>query len=568
MPLTCPTPDAFAAMTWPEIAPLYDVLEARPLAPGDAAGIETWLADWNALDESLLEAIRLAEFQAAGNTADPEVAARADRLSGEIAPERAARQTRLAETLLATGYTRPDLETTLRRFRSDAAIFRAENVPLASGLERMRGEYRQLAGGLTVEWDGVQVPVSRLAPMLQSPDRAVRERAWRLGFAPYVERHDAFAECFDRMLATRQQMARNAGFPDFRAYQFRVLHRFDYTPEDCERFHAGVEQAVIPAIRRRLEKRRQAMGLDTLRPWDVDVDPQQRPALTPFASIEELETRLQAVFTRVDPVFGEQFAAMRASGLLDLDARTGKAPGGFCDILPRSKRPYIFMSAAGTGLDVRILAHEAGHGFHGLAASALPFVHQRFSGEEMEEVGSMTMELLTAPFMRASEGGFYDEADWRRDRIEHLEMIVDRFAWIATVDAFQHWLYTSPDGGDRDARNAMWLRTWDRFNAGVDMTGLDAERIARSHRQIHLFHYPFYSIEYGLAQLAALQVWRNARTDWTGAIAAYGAAMALGGSRPLPELYARAGARLVFDAEGMAEMIALVEAELEALEAE
>ncbi|MGC4105638.1 MAG: M3 family oligoendopeptidase [Thermomicrobiales bacterium] len=566
MPVAYPSPDAFATMTWAEIAPFYDALAARPLSLDDRASIEAWLDDWNALDESLLEAIRLADFHAAGNTRDPEIAAQADRLSGDIAPERAAAQTRLAQKLIATGYTRPDLETTLRRFRSDEAIFRPENVALISDLERMRSEYRQLAGGLTVDWDGEQIPPSRLAPMQQSPDRAIRERAWRLQFAPYIAQHDAFADLFDRMLATRQTMARNAGVSDFRAYQFRVLHRFDYTPEDCERFHASVETTMMPAIRRRLERRRQAMGVETLRPWDIDVDPMQRPALTPFTSINDLETRLQAVFTRIDPVFGEQFGAMRASGLLDLDARAGKAPGGFCDILPQSKRPYIFMSTAGTGLDVRILAHEAGHGFHGLAASALPFAHQRFSGEEMEEVGSMTMELLTSPFMRTAYGGFYDEDAWRRDRIEHLEMIIDRFSWIATVDAFQHWLYTSPEGSDRDARNVMWLRTWDRFNAGVDMSGLDAERIARSHRQIHLFHYPFYYIEYGLAQLAALQVWRNAQTDWPQAVADYRAAMGLGGSRPLPELYARAGARMVFDAEEMAELIALVEADLAALE--
>lgn len=429
----------------------------------------------------------------------------------------------------------------------------------------MRGAYRRLTGGMTVEWEGEHIPVSRLGPMLQSPDRALRERAWKAQFAPYIAERDAFVEIFDRMLATRKAMARNAGFDDFRSYQFRVLHRFDYTPDDAERFHAAVEQAVVPAIRRRLDKRKQAMSLDTLRPWDVDVDPHQRPALTPYATIEDLGSRLQHVFAQVDPVFGEQFAAMRASGMLDLEARNGKAPGGFCDILPQSKRPYIFMNAAGTALDVRILAHEAGHGFHGLAASALPFVHQRFSGEEMEEVGSMTMELLTAPFMRASAGGFYCDEDWKRERIEHLEMVIDRFAWIATVDAFQHWLYTAPDGADRDA---MWLHIWDRFNAGVEMEGLDAERIARWHKQIHIFLYPFYYLEYGLAQLGALQIWRNAQLDWPQAVANYRAALALGGSRPLPELYARAGARLIFDADGMTDLIAFVEAELETLESD
>lgn len=563
-----PTPEQFANATWEDIAPLYDTLAARDLIPGDTEGIESWLADWNALDVALAEATMLVDFAASGDTADPVKEEAYLRFSSQIAPHHTEQIVRLANKLLASGYTRPDLETTLHRFRTNRDIFREENISLEQDLSSLRARYNKVTGSLTIPWEGERVPISRLNPMLQSPDRDLREQAFRLQFEPYIEQRDEFADIFDAQLEKRQQLARNAGFANYRDYMFSALHRYDYTPEDCFGFHEAVFQTVIPAVRRRLESRRQQMGLATLRPWDTSVDPQGRPALTPYGSIEELNARTQGIFAKVDPVFGEQFGIMRAEHLLDLDSRTGKRPGGFCDTFPYRKRPFIFMNASGTGLDVRVLLHEAGHGFHGFAASNLPFVHQRFSGQEMEEVGSMSMELLASPYLKLEDGGFYTAAEYKRDRIEHLEERLTGFAWIATIDAFQHWLYTDPTAKDRDARDAKWLETWSRFDTGIDWNGLEAERTARWHRQLHIFLYPFYYIEYGLATLAALQVWRNALHDQEKAVADYRVALALGGSRPLPELYARAGARLIFDTAGMAEMVNLVESQLASIEAE
>jgi oligoendopeptidase F len=315
-----------------------------------------------------------------------------------------------------------------------------------------------------------------------------------------------------------------------------------------------------------MERRKHQMSLDSLRPWDTGHDPEGREPLTPYDTVTQLNSTAQTIFGRVDPVFGDQFQTMIDEELLDLESRQGKRPGGFCTSFPDSKRPFIFMNASGVARDVRTLLHEAGHAFHGFAAFDLPFVFQRHPGSEMAEVASMSMELLAAPSLHVSTGGYYNEDDYRRARVDHLEGILDIFPWVATVDAFQHWLYTNPDAADRDARDAYFRELCTRFDPHTDWSGLDAERSARWHKQLHLFLYPFYYIEYGIAQLGALQVWRNSLEDQAGAVKAYRDALALGGSRPLPELFDAAGARMIFDADGMGELVGLVESEIESLE--
>lgn len=564
---TAPTPDQFANATWEEIAPGYERLAERPLEPGDTDAIERWLDDWNALDVALSEAASLANVAASCDTADPAKEEAYLRFASQIGPRRGEQIVRLANKLLDTGYSRPDLETTLRRFRTERDLFREESIPLEQELSELNARYNKLTGGMTVEWEGEEIPLPRLNPFMLDPDRDIRERAFRLQFQPYIAKREELADIFDAQLERRQQIAKNAGFANYRDYTFPAKHRYDYTPEDCATFHDAVEQTFVPAIARRLDVRRQQMGLEMLRPWDVGPDPLGRPALQPYDTIEELNGKAGQIFAKVDPVFGGYFETMRDENLLDLESRKGKRPGGFCTSFPYRKRPFIFMNASGVGSDVRTLLHESGHAFHGFEASALPFVYQRQYGSEMAEVASMSMELLAAPYLRAEDGGYYNAEDYKRARTEHLDGILSIFAWVATVDAFQQWLYTDPAAQDRDARDEKWLQTWARFDPGLDWSGLEAERTARWHKQLHIFLYPFYYIEYAIAQLGALQVWRNALQDQEKAVADYRAALALGGSRPLPELFGRAGARLIFDREGMAELVSLIEGQLAEIEA-
>jgi oligoendopeptidase F len=304
------------------------------------------------------------------------------------------------------------------------------------------------------------------------------------------------------------------------------------------------------------------MGLDRVRPWDLGADLQGRPGLVPFREVDQLVGGAGRIFDRVSPDLGGEFATMVREGLLDLGTRKGKAPGGYCETLHARGRPFIFMNAVGVADDVSTLLHEAGHAFHAYAAHAQPLVWQRQPGLEACELASMSMELLAAPHLGLDRGGFYDLADLARARTEHLEDILITLQHVASVDAFQSWIYTSGEGDNGAARDQAWLRFRSRFERGVDWGGLEAERVGRWYRQLHIFLYPFYYIEYGIAQLGALQVWRNSLDDPVEAVRRYRAALSLGATRPLPEIFAAAGAQLSFRSELMGELVQLVETEL------
>jgi oligoendopeptidase F len=558
------SPDAFAQATWDDVARYYDELAGRPLSPGS---VEAWLRDWSTLEALLTEAAALAMIGYTIDTADAEQEAAHLRFSTEILPRAEEKSVALAKRLVQSGYARPDLATTIQRFRTSIEIFREANVPLFAEVEQHCATYQRITGSMTAAWDGEQRPLPQLLPFLKSPDRAVRERAWRASTSPYVTQRDAMAALFDTMYRLRQQAARNAGFANFRDYIFPAKFRFDYTAADCERFHDAVERTVVPAVERLLAHRRRRLGLDALRPWDLQVDPYRDQPLRPFCTAEELVAKARAVFARVSSELGAEFQTMIDRRLLDLESRKGKAPGGYCETLQYQGRPFIFMNAVGLVDDVNTLLHEAGHAFHAFAAHAQPFVWQRHPGSEAAELASMSMELLAAPHLTGPTG-FFTVEEGRSAAIEHLEDILIAFAHIASVDAFQHWIYVSGQGGDADARDQAWLRIRSRFERGVDWSGLDRERIARWYRQLHVFLYPFYYIEYGIAQLGALQVWRNSLADPVAAVTRYREALALGATRPLPEIYRAAGAALSFDAGLLAELVTLVEDRVERLRGE
>jgi oligoendopeptidase F len=439
-------------------------------------------------------------------------------------------------------------------------------VPLSAQLEELGARYQKITGGMMVQWEGREVTLPQLQPHLRSLDRSVRERAFHLLAQPFLEQHQELAALFSRMYHLRQQMAANAGFSNFRDYAFRSKFRFDYTPDDVDRFHQAVEAVVSPAIERLRKKRRERLQLPTVRPWDTQVDPHGKPALKPFRDVGDLETATQRVMQRLDPVLGRQFEIMMNERLLDLDTRKGKAPGGYCETLHESGRPFIFMNAAGTFDDVMTLCHEAGHAFHAFAAHPLRFIWQRHPGMEAAELASMSMELLAGRYLGRDTGGFFSPEEMARARVEHLEDILVSLTHIASVDAFQTWIYTSGEGGDALARDRAWLDIRSRFERGLDWSGLEAERAARWYRQLHIFLYPFYYIEYGIAQLGALQVWRNSLKDERASLDAYRAALALGATVPLPQIYGAAGAQLIFEPGPMAELVGLVEEHIDAAE--
>ena len=553
------SPQAIADATWPDLEPLYEALVSSPIDDPRA-----WLLEWSRLEEIIEEAGTLAMIAYTCDTADPDKEAANLRWSSEIFPKAVEMQVRLARRLVELGYSEPGLETVLRGFRSDIEIFREENVPLFSELETLVAAYQKITGGLTVDWNGEAKTVPQLQPFLKDRDRPVREKAFRLGAQAYMDQRDEMAALFDQMYEKRQQVARNAGFSDFQAYAFRSKHRFDYTPEDCAAFHRAVESKVSPAVERLMAYRRQQLGIEVVRPWDTQVELDGARPLKPFSDVAGLIGPARRVFMALDPELGTQFSRMADDGLLDLDSRPGKAPGGYCTKLAWRGMPFIFMNAVGVPDDVSTLVHEAGHSFHDFASHRQPYIWQRSVTHEAAELASMSMELLAAPHLELPTG-YYTPDEARTARAEHLEDVLVTLAHIASVDAFQAWIYTSGRGGDTAARDAAWLELRARFERGVDWSGLERERVSRWYRQLHIFEYPFYYIEYGIAQLGALQLWRASRTDPAGTVRRYREALALGGTVSLPEMYRAAGAKLIFNEQDMGDLVALVEWELDRL---
>jgi oligoendopeptidase F len=554
-----PSPAAFANASWDDVAPYYDDLAARPLEPST---IDAWLAEWSRLEELVTEAAARAMIAYTIDTSDRQREADHLRFSTGVLPKMEERSVELARRLVESGHSTPELATTLARFRTQIEIFRDENVPIFAELEEHSTRYQRITGSIMVEWEGVERPLPQLQPYLKSPDRAVRERAFRAASRPYIERRDQLATLFDHMYTLRMEAARNANFANFRDYIFPAKFRFDYTPDDCERLHDAIEQTVTPAVERIMEARRQRLGLDVLRPWDLAVDPYREKPLRPFSNAAELVGKAREVFERVDPLLGREFQTMIDEGLLDLESRKGKAPGGYCETLHFHGRPFIFMNAVGLVDDVMTLLHEAGHAFHAFASHPLPLIWQRHPGSEAAELASMSMELLATRHL-TQPAGYFTPRDARSAWLEHLEDIMLSLAHIASVDAFQTWIYTSGQGDNADARDEAWLKIRSRFERGVDWSGLDHERVARWYRQLHIFMYPFYYIEYGIAQLGAIQVWRNSLEDPARAVARYREALSLGAVQSLPEIYRTAGASLTFDRDVIGELVQLVESHID-----
>jgi oligoendopeptidase F len=547
---------------WNQIAPLFDQLAAR--MPHSVPELEQWLLDWAELSAALDEegARRYIAMTCHTDNAESEQAYL--HFVEHIEPQLKPRQFELEKLFVAhpqrTKLPSPRYDVFIRDVRNHVDLFRPENVALETEEAKVGQQYQKLSGSLTVQFRGEEKTLIQMGKYLEEPDRPLRQEAWELVAKRRLQDREQFEDQFDQLVKLRGQIAANAGFPNYRDYAFRKLGRFDYTPEDCAKFHDAVEREVMPAVRQLQAQRRQQLGLEKLRPWDLAVDPQNRPALRPFERVDEMVSRSQKIFDQLDEELAGGFRQMQDLNLLDLANRKGKAPGGYQSTLNEARLPFIFMNAVGQQRDVETILHEAGHAFHALATREEDLLAYRGAPIEFCEVASMSMELLG----NESIEEFYQPAEAKRARRTHLEGIIGVLAWIATVDAFQHWIYTHP-GHSRADRAAAWNALLDRFAGDVDWTGYEEARSHLWHRQLHIFLYPFYYIEYGIAQLGALQVWANSKRDPAKALRDYKAALALGGSRPLPELFSAAGCKFQFDAATIRPLMQLLQQELQKL---
>jgi oligoendopeptidase F len=561
------TRDEFLVWSWPQIEPFYQALESRTLGSADLA---EWLAGWSRLTEHVAELQSRLYVDTTLNTADEEAKNRFHRYLDEIYPAVQAAEQKLKEKLLASSLEPDGWAIPLRNMRTEAALFRTENLPLLSEEEKTSHQYAQVMSAQTVEWEGKELTISQMRTIYQDPDRARREKAWKSAAERQLADREKINELWGKLLGIRLQLAQNAGFgDDYRSFRWQQFLRFDYTPSNCKEFHQAILEEVVPVATRIYERRCQRLGLDSLRPWDLNVDVFNQPALRPFNDVEELEAKVSAIFHRVDPQLGAYFETMQAEQLLDLDNRKNKAPGAYCIDFPSVHRPFIFANSVGIHDDVQTVLHEGGHAFHTFENSRLPYYVQRTVPMEFAEVASMAMELLAAPYLPSDLGGFYSLAEAARARLEHLESLILFWPYMAVVDSFQQWVYENPElAKDPRQCDGQWAAQWRLYMPGVDWSGLEEAMATGWHRKLHIHEVPFYYVEYGLAQLGSVLIWRNALVDQSGAVADYRRALSLGGSVALPVLFQTAGAHFAFDAATMREAVQLLESTILSLEAQ
>jgi len=556
-------PDNFFITDWESLKPFFDELLSRPL---ESAGVlKKWFADRSELEAVISEDFawryinmtRFTDNEAYSQayrffveTIQPQIAPVSDKLN-----RKAADSPFLEALEKETGY-----DILIRNLKKDIELFREENVPLFTQISLEQQTYNQLTGAMTVEVNGKEMTLQQASVLLMETDRAVREDVYAKISTRRLQDKDTLDDLFTRLIGLRHQVARNAGFANFRDYMFKALGRFDYTPQDCFDFHQSVQTQLVPVLNEITLNRKHKLGVASLKPWDKTVDPEGRKPLKAFADGKELTEKAIACFHNIDPYLGQCLRIMHNMGHLDLESRKGKAPGGYNYPLAEIGVPFIFMNATTTLRDMVTMMHEGGHAVHNFLTRNLELNEFKSTPSEVAELASMAMELISMDHWDI----FFDNADdLKRARREHLEDILETLPWVATIDKFQHWIYENP-AHTRDERRENWNRIFRSFADSVtDWSGQEESRDYLWQKQLHLYEVPFYYIEYGMAQLGAIAIWRNYRTNPQQGLQGYMEALRLGYLKSIPEIYKAAGIRFEFSPAYIRELTEFVKRELE-----
>jgi oligoendopeptidase F len=555
-------PENFTVTSWQELKPYFQNLLDRPI--DNESDLRKWFHDRSELESVISEDMAwryirmtcytenqdyLKAYHDFIQNIQPEIAPVSDQLN-----KKASSSPYLNTLERATGF-----DIMIRNLRKEIEIFREKNVPLYTEISTETQKYAQVSGAMTIDYEGKELTLPQAGVLLMSTERKKRQEVYQKITDRRLKDKDELNNLFTKLISLRHQVATNADFDNFRDYMFKSLGRFDYTPQDCFNFHSAIQHEVVPILNELSQERKDALKINELRPWDKAVDPEGREALKPFSNGKELSEKTIEVFRRLDPFLGRCLETMREMGHLDLESRKGKAPGGYNYPLAEIGVPFIFMNATSTLRDMVTIMHEGGHAIHNFLTRDLELNDFKSTPSEVAELASMSMELIS---MDHWDIFFTDDAELKRAKREHLEDIMETLPWVATIDKFQHWIYENP-GHSEQERKAAWNRIFDEFADTItDWSGLELAKDYLWQKQLHLYEVPFYYIEYGMAQLGAIAVWRNYRRDPVMGLTGYQNALKLGYLKSIPEIYQAANIRFDFSQSYIKELMDFVRAEL------
>ena len=558
-------PENFVVKDWETLEPYFKELADRPIDSPKA--LIQWLKDMSELEAIISEDACWRQIKMTCDTENKELEESFTFFMMNIQPKIQPYADMLNRKLIESPFTK-ELDqktffTYLRTVKKNIDLFRESNIQLQAELGVEAQKFGVISGKMTVEVRGQEYTLQQAAKFLEDPDRELREEVYRKVNERRLQDKDALNDLYSGLLSKRNQVALNAGFQNYRDFRFAELGRFDYKKEDCYQFHEAVKLHVMPLVNQLYEIKKKKLGLDSLRPWDIDAEPAGVEPLHPFKTGEELVDKTIKCFNELRPFFADCLRKMKSMGHLDLDSRKGKAPGGYNCPLAESGAPFIFMNAAGQLDDVTTMVHEGGHAIHSFLSHDLELNGFKEYPMEIAEVASMSMELFTMDHWHV----FFDnKEELIRAKEQQLERVITIFPWIATIDKFQHWIYEHPTHTNEERKNA-WLQILNEFTSPVlDISGLEKYREYGWQRQLHLFEVPFYYIEYGIAQLGAIGLWQQYKQNPDKALNNYITALDLGGTRTLPELFKAAGLEFDFSPSHISGLMRFVKAELDGLQ--
>ena len=563
-PLRSFLPAEFVLSTWESVLPYFEQLSNQTIH--SLAELEKFCLQRSELESYLSENFAWRYIKMSCDNQNEDLQKSYQQFVNEMMPNASGYDDAGNKKGIESGLTQelPNIGYTimLRGIKKAIEIFREENIPLFTELQNLQTQYGAATGGLMVEIHGQEKTLQQANAYLESTDRNERNEVYLKIAEKRLGLKDELNDLFSQLIKKRDLVAKNAGFENFRDYSFDSLGRFDYTAADCFEFHEAVAETVVPILNQQAEKRKSLMGLSELRPWDKAVDALGRKPLKPFETGEELLSKTITVFDQLDPFLANCLKEMVRLNRFDLDSRKGKNPGGYNYPLEESGFPFIFMNAAGQVRDMVTLLHEGGHAVHSILTKDLPINSFRNFPSEVAELASMSMELITMDYW---DEYFSDPEEAKRAKIKHLEDILETLPWVATIDAFQHWIYENPEHSLAE-RESKWLEIIAKFSDNItDWTGLEDIKAHIWQKQLHLFEVPFYYIEYAIAQLGALAVWRNYCQNPEKALNQYLDALALGYTVPMKEIYATAGIEFNFSKKYISELMDFLKKQLEGI---